>query len=98
MAHQGGLVTLSASPQSLTTLLGVVDTANSYASQLTLKAARANVGDVYVGRDSTLSITVYFYRLTAGSSFTYGAFPHHPIRTGEVFLLGTAGDKVEAPY
>ena len=34
MAHQGGLVTLSASPQSLTTLLGVVDTVATLAAAI----------------------------------------------------------------
>lgn len=85
----GGKVSISGSAQNVRSLLGLID--RSYYSQITIKAEDANAGKVYVGGSGVTS-TAYTLYLTPGSSYTFGPFPHFPIHSEEVFLVGTPGD------
>lgn len=93
MAFTGGLSSISASPQNITTLRSL-PMIRHYV-QLSVKASQSNAGNVFVG-DSTVSSTSYAALLTPGSSYTFGPFGGTRIvNSSEVYIVGTSGDKVQ---
>lgn len=88
----GGEVTVTATPTNLTQSLGLRENQSAYF--LDLRALTSNVGVVYIGPSSLTATTNRRAFILDGESYTFESMPMYLVDTNDVYLVGTAGDKV----
>ena len=88
---KGGPVTITASAQSLTTGLALGQ--NLVFSHMAIRADKANAGRVWLGLSNVTTTTNQLGFIDAGEAFEV-ALERVYSDTGQLYLIGTAADKV----